>query len=155
MAEPSTWATPEDLYERFGDEFVDKLAIRRKWNSEIEDYVADESDEGKLAVIELALEDAKQLLLQKLSCLYGELTLLEDDTYAFTSILQWHIKLTIETLKIGGDCYACACIGDLDKFLGCGTICTPDGVCLPGLNTFISASVAHFKCECHGRCGCC
>lgn len=148
-----TWATAEDLYSRFGDEFVDKLAIRRKWDSDLQQYVADESDAGKEAVIELALSDAQSMLRQKLSCLYGNVYIIDETT--FEPIKQWHIKLAIETLKIGGDCYACACNVDIDNYFKCGTICDAEGNCLSSRSTFISATEAVFPCECYGSCSCC
>lgn len=142
----STWATIEDLYQRFGDEYVDKLAIRRVWDSTLEQYVADESPEGKEMVLELALCDAKQYLKQKIGCCYGSVELL--DQYVFLSIKSWHIKLTIETLKVGGDCYSCTeCNKSFDDFCGCNSICSQDGVCLPSKKTFIEVSESCFPCE--------
>lgn len=139
-----SWAEIEDLYIRYGEEFVDKLAIRNVWDEDVQSYVADESDENKELVLQTALDDAKALIQNKLACLYQDYILVE--TLEFESIKQWHIRLTIETLKIGGDCTSCACIGDLDKFL-CGAICTEDGVCLVGLSTAFSVSEAFFCCE--------
>lgn len=147
----TTWATVDDLYDRFGDEFVDKLAIRRVWDEGLQSYVADESPEGKLKVIELALCDAKGMILTKLQCLYSNVSLIED-AY-FPSIKVWHMKMTIETLKVGGDCYKCNC-EDLDKFLSCNNICSDDGVCLISKSTFISVSPAVLCCEMMGK-GCC
>lgn len=149
----TTWATVDDLYDRYGEEFVDKLSIRRNYDSSIGSYVADESPEGKFRVQMLALEDAKNLIITKLSCKFSGVALLND--FYFAAIKQWHIKLTIETLKIGGDCWACECNTHLDSFIDCGSICSEDGQCLVSKKTFISASVAHFPCECLGSCGCC
>lgn len=153
IGEDSTWATVEDLYARFGDEYVDKLAIRRVWDVDSQMYVADESTEGKLRVISLALADAKALLKRKLQCLYSNVDYL--DTYVFSAIKQWHIKLTIETLKMGGDCSACACNTDIDSYFACGSICSDDGMCLSSKKTFITVSEAVFCCERNCGCGCC
>jgi len=149
----STWATVDDLYSRFGDEYVDKLAIRRIFDVDLDSYVADESSEGKLRVITLALCDSKELIKRKISCLYSNYLILDD--YIFPGIKQWHIKMTIETLKIGGDCMACECNTSLDEYLKCGSICTEDGVCLSKNTTFIEVSESKFCCERLGRCKCC
>lgn len=147
---PSTWATIEDLYVRYGEEYVDKLAIRNVWDESTQSYVSDESDENKTLVLQTALDDAKALILQKLSCLYTNSEVVNE--YYFAALKQWHIRLTIETLKIGGDCTSCACVGDLDKFL-CSKICTEDGVCLISAETGFVVSKACFKCE-EFKCGC-
>lgn len=150
----STWASVSDLYDRFGDEFVDKLSTRRVFDTELNSYVSDESPQGRLRVISLALCDAKQLIKDKLRCVYKNVELL--DSHLFYGLKQWHIKLTIETLKAGGDCYSCACLTDLDSYVKCGSICTDDGLCLEKKTTFISASEAVFCCEKKGEgCGCC
>lgn len=148
-----TWATPTDLYERFGDEFVDNLSTRRNYDKTLGRYVADERPEARLRVVQLALDDARAMIVRKLQCKYNDVVQL--NTLYFPSIKQWHIKLAIETLQMGGDCSACACNADLDKYLDCNSICTEDGICLTSKSTFISASEAHFKCECIGSCGCC
>lgn len=151
-----TWATIQDLYTRFGDEFVDKLADRRKWDESIQAYVADQSRENRDLVIQTALDDAKALLKQKLSCAYQNISILDEQT--FSCITQWHIQLTISVLKAGGDCVGCKCEG-LDDFLKCGSICSDDGTCLVSKSTFFSVSIAHFPCESCGcgesRCSCC
>lgn len=149
----TTWATEEDLYTRYGDEFVDKLAIRRNWDEDEQQYVADESDEAKAAVIALALCDAQNLIIQKLSCLYSNTDIL--NTELFGALKQWHIRLTIETLKNGGDCMGCACNVDLDRYIGCGNICSDEGNCLVSTKTFFSVTEAHFQCECNCSGGCC
>lgn len=149
----STWATEEDLYSRYGDEFIDKLAIRRNWDEDEQQYVADESDEAKEAVIALALCDAQNLIIQKLSCLYSNVDILNE--YLFGALKQWHIRLTIETLKNNGDCMGCSCVVDLDKYIACGSICSDEGVCLSSSSTFLEATEAHFKCECNCSGGCC
>lgn len=149
----STWATIEDLYQRFGDEYVDKLAIRRVYDVDTDSYVADESPEGKERVLNLALCDARAHLKQKVSCCYGEVSLL--DEHIFPSIKQWHIKLTIETLKVGGDCFACTeCNKSFDDFCSCNSICSEDGVCLPSKKTFISVSEQSKDCCKIERCKC-
>ena len=152
--EQTSWANIDDLYNRFGEEFVDKLSIRRVYNTEVESYVADETKEGFTKVQILALCDAKALILEKLSCKFSGLKSL--DTNIFPAIKQWHIKLTIEALKIGGDCRSCVCVEDLNKFIDCGSICNDKGECLVSKKTFIKVSHAHFECECKsaGCCGC-
>lgn len=152
----ATWATSEDLYSRYGDEFVDKVAIRRIWDEDLGTYVADESTDGKEAVISLALEDAKNFILYKLSCHYSDLTDLSDVTLYFPVIKQWHILLTIQMLQRGGDCTGCACVPAMEEYFKCGNICSENGVCLDDNSTFISASEAVFCCERKGDgCGCC
>lgn len=148
----TTWALPDDLIARYGQEYIDKLSIRRKYDSELEQYVADESTEGRSTVLTLALCDAKNLIYSKIQCKYQNADLL--NTAYFPSIKHWHIKLTIETLKAGGDCSGCACILDMDRFIDCSPICSEDGQCLISNKTFISATEAEFKCECFGRCRC-
>lgn len=150
----ASWATIEDLYARYGDEFMDKISTRRVWDEDLGTYVADESEANRHAVIQLALDDAEALLKYKIGCKYGNVVWLDDTE--FKIIKAWHIKLTIEALKIGGDCMACTeCNTQFDSFLDCGSICDSDGVCLPSNKTFISASVAKYPCECKGSCGCC
>lgn len=146
----NSWATIDDLYDRYGEEFVDKLSIRRNWNAELEDYVADESKSNMTRVQILALEDAKELLKSRMSLHFQKIEWL--DTYLFYAVKQFHIRLTIETLKNGGDCSCCQCLEDLSTLLG-GDICN-DTICLPKKKSFISASKAHFKCDHHGGCGC-
>lgn len=152
---PTSWATVEDLYARYGDEFMDKLGTRRLWDPDLETYVADESEAGRTAVIKLALDDAQAFLLYKIACKFSGSEILS--TQLFNIIRSWHAKLTIETLKIGGDCTACAeCNTAFDSFLECGKICTSDGlICLASSKTFISASVYVSECECMGGCRCC
>lgn len=151
-----TWATESDLRLRYGDEFVDKLGTRRRLDSGLNDYIADQSPSHISAVINAALQDAKDFLLFKLSCAYKVSASLIDGTQNFPLITQWHIRVTIDTLKAGGDCWSCACLEDLEKFLTCGTgICSDEGECLESLKTFVSVSPAKFPCECGGRCSCC
>lgn len=147
-----TWAVIQDLYARYGQEYVNKLGIRRNKNEEAGRYVASESQEEIDAVLNIALEDAKQLVLQKLSCIYSDY--LKVNSLNFPYVKQWHIRLTIEILKVGGDCTQCDC-EKFDEFLKCNKICTDDGICLVSNKSFISASKAVFECECHGRCSCC
>lgn len=148
----TTWATIEDLYARFGDEYMDKKATRRNYDEETKSYVADEDPQARAAVINLALCDAKALITQKLSCLYSDVTILNE--HVFSSVKQWHIIMTIAILDKGGDCASCDCTA-LDAWTQCGNICSDDGTCLTSVKTFIVGTKAHFPCECHGRCGCC
>lgn len=151
----TSWATVEDLYARYGDEFMDKLGTRRIWDEGLETYVADETDASRRAVIQLALDDAQSYLLYKIACKFIGSSILS--TELFNIIKSWHVKLAVETLKIGGDCTACTeCNTGFDAFLACGSICNMDGsVCLTSSKTFISASEYVSDCECLGRCGCC
>lgn len=147
----NSWATICDLYDRYGEEFVDKLSIRRNWDDSVSDYVADESKESMTRVQLLALDDARSILKEKISIFFLKLNLL--DKYEFNSIKQWHIKLTIEALKKGGDCRGCDCLSDFDEFLK-GPICN-DNFCLERKGTFFSISKANFKCDrCKGSCCC-
>lgn len=141
----STWATPQDLYIRYGDEFIDKLGIRRVWDTYLHDYVADESYSGIQTILETALRDAEAVLRHKISCCFGKVSLL--DTHTFSAIKQWHIKLTIATLRKGGDCYSCAECAEFDAFCACKTICSDDGICLPWKQSGISVSEETFDCE--------
>lgn len=148
----TTWAMPDDLIARYGQEFMDKLSTRRKFDVELEQYVADESTEGRSTVLTNALCDSKNYIFAKIQCKYKNSDLV--NTLNFPSIKHWHIKLTIEALKVGGDCSECACVSDLEKFLDCSPICSEDGQCLLSNKTFISATEAEFRCECFGRCRC-
>lgn len=151
--ESTTWANVDDLYSRFGAEYIDKLSTRTIFDSATGSYISDESTEGRFLVTATALCDAKELLRSKIMCRFGKIEKL--DTDIFPAIKQWHIKLTIETLKANGDCYGCACVSDIDKFLDCGRICNENGsYCLPSNKTFFSVSKAKFPCE-SGGCECC
>lgn len=149
-----TWATKEDLYARFGDEVIDKLAIRSDWDKYDQSYVANESCKAKDQILDLALEDAKNLIIHKLSCIYSNYSLVQSEDFVCPVLKQWHIKTTFEVLKAGGDCSSCNC-EKLDEFLKCNTLCSDGGVCLSRNSTFISASVAKFPCECGWNCKCC
>lgn len=142
-----TWATKEDLYARFGEKYINELGIRSNWSETAKAYVASESQTDIDKVLDLAIEDAKNLILQKLSCLYSDYQ--KVNTIDFPVLKQWHIQLIIDVLKIGGNCLACDCT-KLDEFL-CKEICTPDGVCLRKNVTAISVSIPHYPCE---ACGC-
>lgn len=146
--EKSSWANINDLYDRYGEEFVDKLSIRRNWDSTISEYIADESKESKTRVQTLALCDSRDIIISKLRNRYSNIHLLDNDS--FHGIKHWHIKLTIELLKQGGDCKDCK--NELDKFLDENKICS-EKECLKKITTFISATKAVFKCEPRG--GCC
>ena len=144
----SSWATIGDLYDRFGEEFVDKLSIRRKYDEQIQEYIADESKESKTRVQTLALCDAKDHVLAVLSKKFSDVEKL--DTQNFHGIKSWHIKFTIALLKKGGDCKGCK--EDFEEFVASNKICS-DSTCLTKVSTFISATKARFKCEeLGGRC---
>lgn len=148
-----SWATIKDLYARFGEEYVNKLGIRRNFDLETDSYVASEDCKSVKSVLETALADAKQLILYKLACKFKDYE--KVNTTNFSIIKQWHIKTTIEILKVGGDCTSCDCEG-LDGFINCGTVCTDDGVCLKKKVSGISVSVPKYPCEgCKGECKCC
>lgn len=148
----SSWATKEDLYARFGQEFVTKLAIRRNWDNESKIWVASEDPIDIGAILNLALEDAKNLILHRLSCFFSNYQSVNESS--FSALKFWHIKTTIDVLKANGDCTSCKC-EDLDEFLKCNNLCDDDGFCLTKNTTFISATVAKFECECIGGCSCC
>lgn len=143
----NSWATISDLYDRFGEEFVDKLSIRRKWNDVLGDYVADESKSSMTRVQLLAIDDAKALVKEKLSRCFTDVR--RADKEVFSAIKQVHIKLIIETLKNGGDCRGCECVSSIDSL--CSGVCNDDS-CLTKKTTFISVSNPKFNCE--EDCGC-
>lgn len=145
----TSWATIDDLYDRYGDEYVDKLAIRRRRTAG-GDYVADQSDEAITRVLILALSDAKDHLQFKLNGRFSNAN--QINSVSFPIIKAWHIRLTIATLLNGGDCQGCTCLG-LDEFLQ-GEICSPEGICLSSSKTFFSFSEAKFSCECVSSCCC-
>lgn len=143
----SSWANISDLYDRYGEEFIDKLSIRRNFNETIQEYIADESSENKTRVQTLALCDARDMILSILSRHFSNLTRL--DNQIFHGIKSWHIKFTIDLLKKGGDCKGCK--KDFEKFLESNKICSGTE-CLKKNSTFISATEAHFKCEVRSKC---
>ena len=148
-----TWATKEDLISRAGDEFVFKLALRRNFDCETESFVASENKKSVDKVIQLALDDAKSLILHKLSCKFANHLTVND--LNFPTIKIWHMKMTVDVLKANGDCTACDC-AKLDEFISCDTICSDNGVCLIGNKSFIDVSTPSFPCEaCKGKCECC
>lgn len=147
-----SWAILDDFYSRFGEEFINKLGIRRNWDATLGQYVASEDETDVQAVLELAIADAKELLKQRLRCKFKDLTSLEN--YLFSPIKQWHMKLTIEILKVGGDCLSCDCT-KVDEWIKCNNVCSDDGsVCLSSNATFFEVSPAKFKCECEVSCKC-
>lgn len=125
----ATWATKEDLVLRYGQEYVEKLAIRRDWNEDAEAYVADESPERIDQVINAALQDAKDWLLWKISCCFN---IVDFNALAEVSFVKrFHIKLTIIMLKDGGDCQECKeCQDEFSDFCSCGSICDINGNCI-------------------------
>lgn len=143
----STWAVKQDLYDRFGQEKITKLAIRRNWDNILKEWIASEADVDIAKIVNLALEDAKSLIQQKLACQFEDYYLVEEQDFPAVKI--WHMKMTLKVLEAGGDCTACDCT-DLDKFI-CGQVCAPNGVCLNSLTSAISVSVPDFPCE---GCGC-
>lgn len=145
-----TWAIKQDLYDRFGQEYMTKLAIRRNWDAINKMWVASEQDVDIAKIINLALDDAKALIQTKLNCQFTDASIVE--TTDFPAIKIWHMKMTIRVLEAGGDCAGCDCT-DLDKFI-CGQVCSPDGVCLSSAASVISVSVPVFECEACGCGGC-
>lgn len=148
----SSWATKEDLYARYGQEFMAKIALRRNWDEELNTWIASEGVHDIGSVINLALEDAKTLILQRISCFFSNYQKVINGN--FPAVKVWHIRTTIDVLKANGDCASCDC-KDLDNFLKCNSLCDENGICLNKKSTFISASVAKFDCECNGSCRCC
>lgn len=145
----SSWANINDLYDRYGEEFIDKLSIRRNFNEVIQEYVADESIENKTRVQSLALCDARDMILSMLSPNFSNLK--ELDIKKFHAVKLWHIKFTIELLKQGGDCATCK--AEFEDFIKSNKICS-DTICLSKKTTFISATKAVFDCEIKSGCGC-
>lgn len=147
-----TWAIIQDLYDRYGNEYVNKLGIRNNYNQEAGQYVASEDQESIDRVLNTALEDAKHLIINKLSCLYSDYA--KVNSLEFPSIKIWHIRMTIEVLKVGGDCTQCDC-EDLSNFLKCNKVCTDDGICLTNSESFFS--ISKYKSDCELCCddGCC
>ena len=141
--ENSSWATVCDLYDRYGEEFVDKLSTRRVWDEEAGGYVADETKEGRHRVQLLALDDARSVLQEKIHSRFVGVSRLDNEE--FFGVKQWHIKLTIEALKKGGDCRGCDCLADIDKFVG-GKVCSNSG-CLKLRSTFLTVYSDRLKCE--------
>lgn len=128
-----SWATKEDLCKRFGQEFVDKLARRRDYDRASETYVEDDSCTRMNEVIDLALQDAKDWMMWKISCCFPIKTfnelILAGETFSF--IKRAHIKMTIAILKEGGDCPACEeCKDDFSSFCACKKLCSDNGECI-------------------------
>lgn len=122
----STWATKADLVLRYGQEYIEKAALRRDFNEDADDYVADESCDRINEVICAALEDAKEWLLWKISCSFNlaDFNNLDDINY----IKIFHMRLTIAMLKEGGDCEKCQ--KEFSEFCACGQICDINGKCI-------------------------
>ena len=146
----ATWATKQDLYDRFGNEYITKLAMRRNWSEADQMFLASENTVDINKVVDFALEDAKALIQTKLSCQFLDASLVE--TIDFPAVKIWHMKMTIKVLEAGGDCAGCDCT-DLDKFI-CGRVCAPDGTCLSSNVSAISVSTPVFECELCGCGGC-
>ncbi len=125
----ATWATKADLILRYGQDVIEKMALRRDFNEEADDYVANETPERIDQVIETALQDAKDWILWKISCCFSlsEFLNLGDVNY----IKRFHIKLTIAMLKDGGECKDCDdCKEEFSEFCSCGQICDVNGKCI-------------------------
>ena len=138
----SSWATLNDLYDRFGEEYIDKLSIRNNYDESLEDYVADESRTNMIRVQLLALDDARDLILNKVNAVFKNAHLF--NTMIFPFIKQWHIKLTIGFLKRGGECSSC--IEEFDENLKTSVLCSGN-VCLEKRTTFFYASEYKSKCD--------
>lgn len=152
----ATWATIEDLYKRYGDEFMDKLSTRMDDNTSGDDYVANEDPLRRDEVIQLALDDARAILLQKINCCFKTDGKLVNPNLSFSGIFPWHIKLTIILLKQGGDCKDCDdCKEAFDDFCKCSSICSDEGDCLEKRGSAISVSEEKFKCDDIFKDGCC
>lgn len=129
----ATWATKDDLVLRYGEETINKLSTRRNWDSDSSSYISDVNPESRNAVVEAALEDAKQELLMKIGCCYDIKAFLRlEAVSSFSFIRSYHIKLTILMLKNGaGDCAACKeCTDEFEKFCDCNKLCADNGECL-------------------------
>lgn len=134
----STWIDKQGLYLRYGQEFIDKLAIRRDFDCEANDgdggYIANETRKRLDCIINVAIEDAKEWILWKISSCYSivEFNKFLDEEKDFSFIKRFHIKLTITMLKFGGDCKECDdCKEELSEICSTKEICTDDGICIP------------------------
>jgi hypothetical protein len=133
----STWVDRQGLYARFGEEFIQKLARRRDFDCDANDgdggYTENETKKRVECVIDLAISDAKEWMLWKISCNFpiNEFNALLNQDKDFSFLKSHHIKLTIAMLKTGGDCTECeACQKEIGDIL-CDQICTDDGICIP------------------------
>ncbi len=141
-----TWVDREGLEKRYGGEFVAQLARRRDWDPTADGgegaYVENETPERVEEIIELAISDAKEWILWKLSCCYPikDIQNLLDEGKHFSSILRYHIKLTITMLKFGGDCSDCdSCKAEISELCNCSELCTDDGICIKSKNRSVFA----------------
>lgn len=157
------WAEKQDLILRYGEEYVNKIATRNKYDSVNNTYYADQTELSRDAVIEAALEDAKAKLLYHLSCCYNvtEIKALVESGENFTIIKSHHIKMTIAILKSQGDCKECdACEKEFKELCGCGAIISENGV-KPKVNSKISVTEYNSCipksncCRCGNRKCCC
>jgi len=134
----STWVDRQGLYNRYGQEYIEKLARRRDFdpsaNGGSGGYVENTSSTRVNEIINIAIEDAKTWMLWKISCCFNiqDFNLLLADNKEFSFLQRFHIKLTIILLKHGGDCAQCdECKAEISEVCSCSEICTDDGICIP------------------------
>lgn len=136
------WANKNDLVIRYGQEYIDKLTTKNKFDEVNNIYYADQTQVSRDEVLNAALADAKAKLLFHLSCCYNitSIGLLIDSGEEFSIIKTHHIKLTIAMLKATGDCKECdACEKDFKELCSCGAIISDNGV-KPQVNSRISVT---------------
>jgi len=127
------WATIDDLFTRYGEEYVNKLAVRRNYDKETKGYIADESCENIKLVLCTALEDARDQLEFVISKCYNIKQLNEfiSKDEEIKVIKRFHLRMAIAILKEGGDCEACdACEDKFYKICSESKLCTESGLCL-------------------------
>lgn len=156
------WAVKQDLVTRYGQEYIDKITTRNKFDDVNNMYYADQTEVSRDEVLNAALSDAKAKLLFHLSCCYNitEIGLLIDSGEEFSLIKNYHIKLTISMLKAQGDCKDCdACLNEFKDLCDCGQIISDNGV-KPKVASKISVTeyescIPYGNC-CHcGKVSCC
>ena len=125
-----TWAKRSLLEDRVGSERVLKLATRRVWNESLSTYVDDSSDEVTNKSIDQALESAKSWILFTVSCCYDSDRLLKNinDGAIYPMLLEYHLRLTSDFLKWGGDCSECDSLKkEFTDLCKCGSLMDSEG----------------------------
>lgn len=125
------WAVKQDLVLRYGEEYIDKISTRNKYDDTNNFYYADQTEASRGAVVDAALADAKAKLLFHISCCYDIRSiqyLIDSQNKSFSVIKTHHIKMTIAMLKSQGDCKDCdACEKEFKELCSCGLLMADDG----------------------------
>lgn len=156
------WATKEDLVLRYGEEFVDKISTRNRFDSVNNVYFADQSEASRNEVINAALADAKGQLLFELNCCFNieSIKNLIDQGESFSIVKTHHIKMTIAILKGQGDCEECdACKKEFKDLCSCGAIVSDSGlkprlISKISVTEYTSCIPKNNCCSCNGECNC-